>query len=103
MVTYFLFGDPDNFYWNGVYFSTWNFITVYLCKLLINKYRDKLLQIILKIIMGTSVFKLLFSVYSFFDVYAYERINNSHNAGGVIVGCILIFLIYSKNGRMVKK
>lgn len=103
MVVYFLFGKIGSIFWDGLYFCTWNSVLVYLCHLLINKFRDKLLNIILKLIMGVSVFKLIFSIYSFFDIEIYNTINNSYHAGGVIVSCMVIFLIYRNHGQLVKR
>lgn len=103
MSIYFLFGDPDSFFWCGFYFSLWNFISVYLCSLALKSYRDLLLRIVLKIIMGISLAKLFFSIYSFFDIDIYNKINRSYESGGFLVGCILIFLIYTKYERFFKK
>ena len=98
MAIYFLFGDPDSYYWTSYDFVIQSWIIFYFSGLLLNVFRDKLMLISLKIIMGTALMKLLFNLYSFYDVDVFNKINRSYESGGIIVFCILIFLIYHYYG-----
>jgi len=102
VAAYMIFADVDSDIWGSFYFCVWNLICLWFGHLLLKSYRDKILSIVIKIIMGVSILKLFLNVYSFFDIDIFNKINRSHEAGGVVVGCILIFLIYS-NGRLVKR
>ena len=52
--------------------------------------------------MGIAVVELLFNIYSFIDIEGFNKINSYHEAGAIVVGCIVIFLIY-KNYGLVKR
>ena len=102
MVPYFLFGDADDMQWARYDFANQSLMTILLCALVIRAYRDKLTRIIAKIFMGIASFKLLFNSYGFIDMGVFDKINNAYWTGGVIVGCIIIFLIY-RSYELVKR
>lgn len=99
---YKIFGNPDNDYWSGFYFCTVNSTFIWACWLVMKFYRDKLLRIFMKILMGISLAEFALNIISFFDVDFFNKINRSYEAGAIVVSCVLIFLIYKANG-LVKR
>ena len=100
---YMLFGDPDCFYWGGFYYCTFSFTVVWLGSMVLKSTRDKLLTILVKIIMGISLFSLVLNLYSFFDVEIFNKINRAYETGGVIVGSVIIFLTHNRNELVKRK
>lgn len=89
--------------WDSYYFVNGSLLIIYLGRLALKCYRDKLTTLIVTVFMGVSVIKLLLNLYSFVDMDIFDKINTSSEVGAIIVSCIVVFLIYRSNERLVKR
>jgi hypothetical protein len=89
--------------WDSYYFINLNLLVIYLSRLALKSYRDKLTRIIIQVFIGVSWVKLLLNLYSFIDMDVFDKINTSSEAGAIIVSCIVVFLIYRSNEMAKRK
>ena len=87
--------------WDSYYFCIWNFGVLYGGNLIIKAYKDFIINVLIKVLMGVSFIQLTLNLYSFVDMAIFDKINTSGETGAIIVSCIVVFLIYRRNG-MVK-
>jgi hypothetical protein len=87
--------------WDSYYFINLDLLVIYLSILGLKCYRDKLHRIIVKVFLGVAMGKLLLNLFSFVDMDIFDKINTSSEAGVIIVSCIVVFLIYRSNERLV--
>ena len=84
--------------WDSYYFCIWNYGVLYFGNLIVKAYKDKIINILMKVLMGVSFIQLSLNLYSFFDMMIFDKINTSSITGAIIVSCIVVFLIYRRNG-----
>jgi hypothetical protein len=89
--------------WDSYYFINLDLLVIYLSRLVLKCYRDTLSRIISKVFLGVAMGKLLLNLFSFVDMDIFDKINTSGEAGAIIVSCIVVFLIYRGNERLVKR
>jgi hypothetical protein len=96
MSFYFVVGDSVGIDWARYDFATEAILVIFFGNLLLRSIRDKAMRIAIKIFIGIGIFKLLFNIYGFINEDVFNTANDSFWIGGMIVGCILSFIIYSK-------
>jgi hypothetical protein len=96
MCLYFVVGDSVGIDWARYDFATEAMLVIFLGALLLRTTRDRFLRFPIKVFVGIGIFKLLFNIYGFIDSDIMRNANDSFWIGGMLVGCILSFLIYNK-------
>jgi membrane protease YdiL (CAAX protease family) len=109
MFIYIIRGNPDNPLWSSYDFTVQDLLMLFIifCPSLtsykLKQNKNKTMAYILSAILGVTIFKLIFDLFSFPYPKVWNEINRTYEIGGILLIYVIVIILYKRYGRLVKR